>query len=134
MVVKTVYGKKSSLKGCFLVLQCCVAVVIAGAVQAQEQTMPVSYSEQVQPLFDRYCVECHSGWFPQGGLRLNSLENLREGGSNGVVLFAGKADKGKLINMIRIVPGRFTIMPPGPTAVTAEQFELIRRWIEQGAN
>ena len=41
--------------------------------------------------------------------------------------FAGEPDKGKLINLIRIVPGRFTIMPPGPAAVTAEQFALIRR-------
>ena len=106
-----------------------IALLLCLQVQAQ----PVSYQQQIKPLFERYCNACHSGWFPQGGLRLNSLENIAEGGNNGAVLFAGEPDKGTLINFIRVVPGRFSIMPPGPTAVEAASFELIRRWIEQGA-
>lgn len=108
-----------------LVILCCVAT--------QGWAQPVDYSGQIQPIFDKYCVECHSGWFPQGGLRLDTLENLNEGGTNGRVLIPGEPDKGRLVNMIRSVPGRFTIMPPGPQAVTAAEFELIRSWIEQGA-
>ncbi|MEH6469802.1 MAG: c-type cytochrome domain-containing protein [Halopseudomonas sp.] len=94
---------------------------------------PVTYQKQIKPIFAQLCSECHSGWFPEGGLRLDSLDNVREGGSNGVVLFAGEPEKGRLVNFIRVVPGRFSNMPPGPTAVSPEQFELIQQWIEQGA-
>lgn len=125
----SVKDKFISMREIVLGLLCCTAIMASQPLQA----LPIDYQRQVQPLFDRYCVECHSGWFPQGGLRLDSLENLREGGRNGAVLFAGDADKGKLVNMIRIVPGRFTIMPPGPAAVAKPEFELIQRWIEQGA-
>lgn len=106
-------------------LLCCVAAVA--------QAESVTYQQQVKPLFDRYCVECHSGWFPKGGLRLDSLENIYQGGANNAVLFAGEPEKGTLVNFIRVVPGRFSIMPPGPAALDATQFELIQQWIEQGA-
>ena len=134
MVVTLVEGNGSRFKQTALMLLCCVAVVVPEVLWAQSSAAAVNYQRHIQPIFDQHCIECHSGWFPQGGLRLDSLQNLREGGSNGVVLFAGEPDKGKLINLIRIVSGRFTIMPPGPTAVTQPEFDLIRSWIEQGAN
>lgn len=108
------------------VILCCTA--------ALAQAQPVSYQQQIRPLLERYCTECHSGWFPKGGLRLDSLQHIHEGGANGAVLFAGEPDKGTLINLVRQVPGRFSSMPPGPAAVDPESFALLRRWIEQGAH
>jgi len=35
-----------------------------------------SYSKDVQPLFDQYCVNCHSGANPQGNLNLQSESYL----------------------------------------------------------
>jgi mono/diheme cytochrome c family protein len=32
---------------------------------------PMSFVKQVQPVFDRYCVECHSGRNPEGGVDLS---------------------------------------------------------------
>ncbi|MFT5722572.1 MAG: hypothetical protein ACI9W6_002902 [Motiliproteus sp.] len=122
-------------------LLCCVAVFVqAQLVSDQPLTLqsltpqPIVYQQQIKPLLDRACSECHSGWFPRGGLRLDSREHIAEGGSNGAVLFAGEPDKGRLVNFIRTVPGRFSRMPPGPAAVDPESFALIRRWIEQGAH
>ncbi len=117
------------MKGILYGILGCAVWVAWLPVQAQ----PVSYQQQIKPLFDRYCIACHSGWFPQGGLRLDTREHIGEGGRNGAVLFAGEPDKGTLINFMRVVPGRFSIMPPGPAAVDAESFALIQRWIEQGA-
>ncbi|MFT6916072.1 MAG: hypothetical protein ACJAWL_002389 [Motiliproteus sp.] len=117
-------------KRAILVL-CCIAV------SARAQPVidpPITYQQQIKPLLDRACSGCHSGWFPKGGLRLDSLENIYKGGANGAVLFAGEPDKGTLINLIRVVPGRFSPMPPGPAAVDPESFELLRLWIEQGAS
>ena len=106
-------------------------IFLCGAMPLQAE--PVSYQKQIKPLLDRLCVECHSGWFPQAGLRLDTLDNIYEGSPKGPVIFPGEPDKGKLINMIRSVPGRFSIMPPGPKGFNAQQFELFRQWIEQGA-
>ncbi|WP_165840051.1 c-type cytochrome domain-containing protein [Motiliproteus coralliicola] len=102
-------------------------------VTALADDKSVTYQDQIKPIFDQHCVECHEGWFPKGGLRMDSLENLREGGKNGPSYFAGKPDKGRLINMIKQVPGRFSQMPPGEKSLTEAQYQLIRRWIEQGA-
>lgn len=110
----------------------CIAMFVAGTL-AHADTGSVTYREQIKPIFDQHCVECHEGWFPKGGLRMDSLENLQEGGKNGPAYFAGKPDKGRLINMIKQVPGRFSQMPPGAKSLSEEQFQLIRRWIEQGA-
>ncbi|WP_421865611.1 c-type cytochrome domain-containing protein [Motiliproteus sp.] len=116
------------------VLSClCCAAALTVSVGAIADDKPVTYQDQIKPIFDQHCVECHEGWFPKGGLRMDSLENLREGGKNGPSYFAGKPDKGRLINMIKQVPGRFSQMPPGEKALSEEQFQLIRRWIEQGA-
>lgn len=109
-----------------LLVAICCAAMNANAQQ-------IDYQRQIQPIFDRHCVECHSGWFPQGGLGMESMEDLYKGGTNGRALIPGQPDKGRLINMMRIVPGRFTIMPPGPAAVSVEEFELVREWIKQGA-
>ncbi|MEH6649321.1 MAG: c-type cytochrome domain-containing protein [Motiliproteus sp.] len=93
----------------------------------------VSYPMQVKPLLQRLCVDCHSGWFADAGLKLDTLENISKGGRNGAVVFPGEPEKGRFINLMRPVKGRFSNMPPGPVSVTAAEFEMLQRWIAQGA-
>ncbi len=104
-------------------------LTICCSVQAEE----IRYQPTIKAIFDQHCVECHSGWFPDGGLRLNSLENIHEGGKQGAAVISGKPEKGWLINLVRTKPGRYSNMPPGSEQLSDQQISLIQQWIADGA-
>lgn len=93
----------------------------------------LSFKTDVLPVLEQHCVDCHSGWFPKAGLRLDSLENLREGGPSGPTLIPGKPDKGWLPFVLRADKGRYRMPPQPAERVPAAQVQLILDWIAQGA-
>lgn len=108
-----------------------ILLFVSFSVTAADET--ISFDAQIKPVFDKHCIECHQGWFPSGGLRLDSAENIREGGKTGYAVVPGKPDKGLII--MSIVPrknGRVR-MPPQGERISDKKIELIREWIRQGA-
>ncbi len=71
------------------------------------------------------CVRCHSGEKPKGDVLLETYEQLFAGDDPLVV--AGDAEKSYLFQIVRD-----EIMPP-KTKLTAEQMDLLKRWIQNGA-
>ncbi|MEH6627338.1 MAG: c-type cytochrome domain-containing protein [Motiliproteus sp.] len=108
-----------------------VSAFMIGCCSAQAEE--VRYQPTIKAIFDPHCVECHSGWFPDGGLRLNSLENIHEGGKQGAAVIPGQPEKGWLINLVRTKPGRYSNMPPGEAQLSDQQISLIQQWIADGA-
>jgi uncharacterized membrane protein len=94
---------------------------------------PVSFERQIQPILQRHCVECHSGWFPASGLRLDTRARVLEGGKQGRAVIPGEPDKGWLVNMIQPVAGNPSRMPPGPSQLSGDEIALIKQWIREGA-
>lgn len=88
----------------------------------------VSYSRQVQPIFDRNCVACHGG---QMGLWLDSYERVLAGGQHGPVIVPGNPDASELIRRVTGIsqPG----MPLGQPPLAPRDMEILRRWIAEGA-
>ena len=89
---------------------------------------PVSYTQQVSPLFQSACGDCHGGDEPELGLDLTSYEAAMEGSDYGSVIEAGDADGSLLIDMI--VAGE---MPVDADPLSEEEIEMIRSWIDAGA-
>ena len=89
---------------------------------------PVSYTQQVSPLFQSACGDCHGGDEPELGLDLTSYEAAMEGSDYGSVIEAGDADGSLLIDMI--VAGD---MPVDADPLSEEEIEMIRSWIDAGA-
>ncbi len=116
-----------------LLTACCILLgpllLPAPSLRAAE----VGYQRDIKPILDRYCVDCHSGWFADGGLRLDSLDNILAGGKQGPAVIPGQPEKGWLVNLIRSPPGRFSRMPPGPARLSDQQVALIQAWIAAGA-
>lgn len=99
---------------------------------------PVSFAQEVQPIFDARCVECH-GIADNGGL------DLRGGQSYGDLVGVESPNYGAP----RVEPGdpsgsvlydKITgggvygdQMPLGRTPLSGAQIETIRTWIAQGA-
>jgi mono/diheme cytochrome c family protein/uncharacterized membrane protein len=87
----------------------------------------------VGTIFQKNCVGCHNATKLKGGLALDTAEGLANGGDGGAVVTAGKPDSSEMIMRFKLTPGDKEHMPPpGRTALTAEQVETIRKWIESG--
>jgi hypothetical protein len=98
----------------------------------------VTYEKDIQPIFEKSCVKCHSGEKPKGKLRLDSLENVLKGGADGKVITAGDSAKSMLVHSISYLGDEDEFMPPPKNKaniprLTNEQVGLIRAWIDQGA-
>ena len=66
------------------------------AVTQQE----VSFAEEVLPILEKYCVECHSEDNAELGLKLDTYEGVMGGSDYGTVVEAGDVDASLLIDMI----------------------------------
>ena len=60
-----------------------------------------AFVEQVRPVLQAHCFNCHGGKFKQAGLSLQTRETLLKGSDNGAVVVPGKADESLLVKKIR---------------------------------
>src|SRR5262249_4038862 len=82
------------------------------------------YTAKVRPLLAERCARCHGPTRRAGGLRVDSLAALLEGGDSGPALIPGAPDDSPLL--LRLRSGE---MPRGGTALTHEEITLLRDWI-----
>src|SRR4051794_29187818 len=96
--------------------------------------LAVDYATQIKPILVARCYACHSALRKKSGLRLDTAAALLEGGDAGPAIQPGKANASYLIDMLTGASG--TRMPPESegAALSAEQIELFKRWIDQGAH
>jgi mono/diheme cytochrome c family protein len=94
---------------------------------------PIDFDRQVRPIFAANCLSCHGAEKQRGGLRLDNAAAAREGGNSGAVIVPGQSAESKLIHA---VAGHDpdTKMPPGEQSLTAADIEILRKWIDAGAN
>jgi len=110
-------------------------IVIALAGCQAEPT--VSYAQDVKPILDTYCSECHQAG-GQGevasGFSIDSYAELMQGTNNGPMIIAGDSLGS---NMLVLMEGRAdpSIKMPHGKSKGARQTEIetIRLWIDQGA-
>lgn len=125
----------------FVALLVAVGLTIGqpAAGQAQEPApaapQTVDFSRDIAPLLARNCVACHNAKKPEGGLNLESHAGLMAGGDSGAALDTAAPQDSYLLAR---VTDESDPMPPidnavGAKPLTAEQVELLQRWIAAGA-
>ena len=97
-----------------------------------ERKDPVVYEKDIEPIFYKRCIACHSGNVKESHFDISTYEGLVKGGKRGTAIVPGKSDSSLLWKVI----GRTTkpFMPPrseGPA--TPEELALVKLWIDQGA-
>src|SRR5690606_501261 len=98
-----------------------------------DQTAAIDYTKQIQPILARRCYACHGPGEVEGGLNLTERDRaLSETDSGEFAIVPGDVDASVLLARIT-TDDEYARMPPEGDAVTAEEAQLIRRWIEQGA-
>ena len=107
-------------------------LVLLGAATAHAQTEPVTFSDDIRPIFERTCWNCHGSVSQLSDLDLRTRETTLEGGTRGPALVPGRADESRLY---RVVAGLDNpAMPMGGDSLTAAEIEAFRRWIDDGAH
>lgn len=93
----------------------------------------VDYFEDIRPLLEKRCYDCHQGQKAQGGLRLDDRESVLKGGeSDESAIVQGKANESRLIDRITS-KDEGIVMPPKGEPLTDEEIALLKRWINDGA-
>ena len=108
------------------------AVALLGFLPAQAAGK-VDFAKDIAPIFEKSCVECHGVEKQKGKLRLDSKEATFKGGENGDAVVAGKPDKSDVYRRVILAKGHDDIMPPKGEPLSKAQQDLIKTWIEQGA-
>src|SRR5947207_13924538 len=93
----------------------------------------VDFAKKIQPILQQQCVKCHGPEKQKAKLRLDSKEAAMKGGKDGVVIVASDAAKSELYRRITLPKGDDDIMPNEGDPLSKEQTDLIRDWINQGA-
>ena len=107
-----------------------VAAGWAGFTRANEEaTKGIRFDSDVRPILETKCLGCHNAEKHKGGLNLESVTGLQNGGDSGVATVAGKPDESLLFQ--RVLAGE---MPPEEAGkLTASEIEKLRQWITAGA-
>jgi Planctomycete cytochrome C len=127
-------------------------LAVPGFAQDKDKTPPkdqapakkgVDFATQIWPILEKSCVECHTTAHtgadgklkkPKGGVVLDSKDGIT-GSKKGKLFVAKKPDESLVYQSISLPADDEDRMPPakkgGP--LPAEQQELIKKWIEDGA-
>lgn len=109
----------------------CCLISVAGVASGDET---ISYEKHIQPLLEAKCVRCHGEEKQKGKLRLDSAAGIRRGGDSGEPLFvAGKRAESFLFKLVSRADPEEAMPPKEKDALQAEEFELVGKWIDQGA-
>ena len=105
----------------------------AGSSSAHAAEPPVSYSREVKPILARRCFACHGPDSAEGGLRLHEREGaLAELDSGLAAIVPEEADSSELLARVTAEDESLR-MPPEGKPLTEAEVDVLRRWIDQGA-
>ena len=135
---------------CFLIRLKSIAVLAGLAViltatqpcDAEQKTTKralknrVDFASQIRPLLRKHCYQCHGREVQEGGVRLDRKKVAFAGGKNGKVILPKNSKASRLLQLVGGTDKRGRRMPPKGEgrALTKAEVDLLRLWIDQGAN
>jgi uncharacterized membrane protein len=103
---------------------------------------PIDFDRHVLPILEERCNSCHHAPFdrsgrmvnPKASLRFDSFAQVMKGNLDGPVIVANESDKSRLYSVLNLPEDDDLFMPPKGGPMDQEQKDVIKRWIEEGAN
>ena len=109
------------------------AATAAAVLMESTARAAVDYTRDVRLLFEAHCVKCHGPEKQKGGLRFDTREGAFKTADSGEkAIVPGHASQSLLIKLVSSKKDDER-MPPKGDPLTKEQTEVLRLWIEQGA-
>jgi len=116
-----------------LIMLCLLPLVITGCGREDA----VSFSQDVRPVLEQNCLECHQAGgsgLAASGFSMETYDDLMKGTNFGPMIIAGDTESS---NMLVLMEGRADPsirMPHGyREPVSTQDIQTIRQWIAQGA-
>lgn len=101
---------------------------------AFDENSPI-FTSFVKPILKAKCESCHNEQKHKGKLDMSTLEKIHEGGENGPIWIAGDLEQSELVKKVLLPLDDEKHMPPqGKAQLTVNEFDLIKKWIEKGAD
>jgi hypothetical protein len=129
--------KKSGIFGGLPLLPVALVLVFSlaacGGNSAENKTSSsgdgsVSFANDVLPIIDSRCAQCHGGERTERGLNLLSYNSLMAGSVNGPMVVPGNADASKFVELVAN-----NKMPKRGARLTPSQVQIFTDWVNQGA-
>jgi WD40 repeat protein len=115
-------------------MKLCVAVVLVTALPALALGEPISFKKDVAPLLLNNCLACHGPKKAEGGYRIDAFERgMAAGDSTQPGFVAGKLEESEAFRRI-VSTDKAERMPLDGDPLPAEEVEILKKWIEEGAN
>src|SRR5262245_46865803 len=112
-------------------LACIMMAMAPGSCLGADE--PITYSKNVKPFLTQYCHTCHNPMKLQGGLNVETVSGMFEGGVSGPSIISGKPDESYLVTLTE---GKHEpIMPPKSALKKPKSGEadVLRAWVAAGA-
>jgi len=99
-------------------------------------TGKIDFKKSVRPLLIINCLECHNSEDAKdnGNLSLETRQLAMTTGNHPPVIVPGNPDDSLLIKVLTLEGIHQQAMPPTPDKIWGVRMEILRRWIEEGAD
>src|SRR5437016_9442959 len=109
-----------------------MAVMIAAVFTASAAPAP-DFSRDVRPLLEQHCFKCHGPEKQKGGVRFDTKDGAFQTGESGEkAIVPGHAAGSRLIKLVSSKDDAER-MPSKGEPLSRAQIDLLRRWIDAGA-
>ena len=103
------------------------------AAPTTPQAQKVDFAKEILPILRANCFPCHGQDIQMAGLRFDTREGLLKGGASGKVIVPKDSAKSLLMARVLGSDGK-TRMPMGFAPLPQAKTDLIKRWIDEGAD
>ena len=110
--------------------------LLTGCDQAEKAPKMVSYSKEIIPILQKYCVECHvseGSGLQASGLDMSTYDSVMKGTKFGPVVTAGSSVNSTLVRLIDHKANPEINMPHDQSKMPQDHIETVRAWIDAGA-
>src|SRR5579864_7487937 len=111
--------------GCVVPLALALSQLLPAQVPAR-----IDFARDVQPIFKAHCIACHGPSQQMNRFRLDRRSDAMRGGTIPVI-GPGNAAASRLY--LRLIGSQYGLQMPPTGALSAEQINIIKAWIDQGA-
>ena len=113
------------------------SLLLIGCDGGKKAEQKISYSQDIIPILQRYCLECHVNNGPgqvASGLDMSTHQALMKGTRFGPVIKAGDSLSSTLVILVEGKADASINMPHGDReSLSAAEIKTLRLWIDQGA-
>ncbi|MFN0125761.1 MAG: DUF1549 domain-containing protein [Verrucomicrobiales bacterium] len=113
------------------------AVTTAAAAEPASRELPpaadrpIDFANDIKPILERSCTECHASGKRKGGFSMDHLHSFQAGGESGPAVVLGQSAESLLIKLV-LSSDPDERMPSKGDPLSLDEIGLLRAWIDQG--